>query len=83
MEFEQLNGGSVKLVLSRRNLLTLLAKLDEPESHRTLYKMLSDIGVYCIVQAEDDAEHYGSRKPGPMSPLTEATLKQYQKVKEQ
>ena len=81
MELEILPGGSIKVVLSRRNLLTLLAKLDEPDSHRTLYKLVNS--GYFIVQAENDAEHYGTRKPGPMSPLTEATLKEYQKVKEQ
>ena len=83
MEFEQLPGGSYKLVLSRRNLLTLLAKLDEPYSHRTLYKMMDGPGSYFIVTAEEDSDHYIGRSAGPMSPLTEATLKEYQRVKEQ
>lgn len=83
MELEILPGGSIKVVLSRRNLLTLLVKLDEPDSHRTLYKLMDGPGSYFIVTAEEDSDHYINHSAGPMSPLTEATLKEYQRVKEQ
>jgi hypothetical protein len=56
------------VTLSRRNLLSLLAKLEEPGSHRTIIK---PDGVMVI--AESDELHYGNRffPPGPMSPSTE------------
>lgn len=50
------------LVLSRRNLLTLLSKLDNDDSPATLHRW--DGKRYLIVQAEDDAEHYGERPAG-------------------
>jgi len=57
------------LVLSRRNLLTLLYKLTQPDSHRTLIKP----GGRCVM-AEPDEIHYKDRKPGPMSSDTETHL---------
>lgn len=46
--------------LTRRNLTTLLAKLDDPLSHRTL--LCPDSKVY--VKAVEDQEHYAERAPG-------------------
>lgn len=58
------------IVLSRRNLQVLLAKLDghPADSACTIYKD----GFY--VKAEEDADHYGDRLPGEMHPETEARL---------
>jgi hypothetical protein len=56
--------------LSRRNLLTLLAKLDIPGSHCTLIKPDGT-----VVVAESDEVHYANRpQPGPMSEETEARV---------
>lgn len=46
--------------LSRRNLTTLLAKLDDPLSNKTLIAP----GDRIMVKAVADEEHYASRPPG-------------------
>jgi len=56
------------ITLSRRNLLTLLSKLERPESLRTIVR-----GTV-VVTAEEDEEHYGERVPGPMHPHEEAYI---------
>lgn len=48
------------LELTRRNLTTLLAKLDDPLSARTLIDGAHEIAV----RAVEDAEHYADREPG-------------------
>lgn len=48
------------LELTRRNLTTLLEKLDDPLSH----KMLKDGEDNIIVRAVEDDEHYSDRAPG-------------------
>lgn len=48
--------------LSRRNLETLLLKLDDPLSHRTLMSPCSEI----VVTAVENERHYKSREPGPI-----------------
>lgn len=48
--------------LTRRNLMVLLAKLDDPDSQRTLI----DPDGMIAVRAVEDAEHYADREPGPM-----------------
>lgn len=55
--------------LTRRNLLTLLAKLDEPHSARTIRKE----GFF--VRAVEDIAHYVDVEAGRMSPTTEAAIK--------
>lgn len=56
--------------LSRRNLLTLLAKLEIAGSHCTLIKPDGT-----IITAEPDGVHYANRpKPGPVSEETEARI---------
>jgi len=56
--------------LSRRNLLTLLAKLDIPGSHCTIIKPDGT-----VVVAESDEVHYANRpQPGMMSEETEARV---------
>ena len=58
----------MRIVLSRRNLLTLLHKLEKPGSARTLVKPDGT-----IVSVETDEEHYGNRPyaPGPATDDTE------------
>lgn len=63
-------GSSYVFTLSRRNLLTLLHKLDMPGSARTItnrYIYADGILVdgICVIKAEDDFEHYGERSEGP------------------
>jgi hypothetical protein len=48
------------LELTRRNLETLLAKLDDPLSQRTL---IDDQHLIMVVAVED-SEHYKTRAPG-------------------
>lgn len=61
----------VTLVLSRRNLLTLLAKLDgyPPNSACTIMGGSDAPGV--LVRAEEDDVHYQDRPAGRMHPETE------------
>lgn len=64
----------VSVTLSRRNLLTLLHKLDVPDSQRTI-RRLTDDNIAVWVRAEDDAEHYGTaRTPGPVHPSSETFI---------
>lgn len=60
------------VTLSRRNLLGLLAKLDDPTSHRTLVKDEAG-GLRLVVHAEEDAEHYQGRPEGGPGPMVERT----------
>lgn len=70
MRIERQHGNVIRVVLSRRNLLTLLTKLDWPESHCTI----ENDGVY--VSSESDQTHYAGRvPPGEMHPVTEAAIK--------
>lgn len=70
--------GRTYVTLSRRNLLTLLAKLDLEGSACTIMgdKMECE-GELLMVTAEEDFEHYGDRRPGPMSEETEFTLAEH------
>ncbi len=81
LEFETDTGFPVVVVtLSRRNLRTLLTKLNEPDSKRTLsINRIPENGHLLTVRAEEDDEHYsnvdrvGARcinKPGPVSEQT-------------
>jgi len=49
--------------LTRRNLTVLLAKLDEPDSKRTI---VAPDGIGVSVRAVEDIEHYAERAPGTM-----------------
>jgi hypothetical protein len=77
MRIDNRHPKHVYITLSRRHLLTLLAKLDgKPASSlRTIY-----IGggnqPLLVVTAEDDDMHYGSRGygPGPMHQDTERAI---------
>lgn len=65
------------VTLSRRNLLTLLHKLQMPGSARTIIKSADDDTRVCI-QAATDAEVYADRDPGPMHPDTEAFIASFE-----
>jgi len=60
--------------LSRRNLQSLLHKLDWEGSHRSIQRQERSHGPILTVIAEDDPEHYVDRTPGPMHPITEAAI---------
>jgi len=70
---------AVAVTLSRRNLLTLLAKLDTAGSKRTLLKgeeVLGELWILAVIVEEDD-EHYDGRAepPGRMHEITEAFIR--------
>lgn len=71
-----IGAGFSQVKLSRRNLLSLLHKLDMPGSARTLVKTMTN-GHVLYVEAEEDAGHYGDAKPGPMHPATEQFIKEH------
>jgi hypothetical protein len=77
MRIDNLNPNFAEITLSRRNLLSLLHKLDMPGSHRTLEKVERGKAAVLVVHAEDDAEHYGDRPAGPMHELTEAFVRDH------
>lgn len=68
------NGAIVDVILSRRNLLSLLHKLDMPGSARTLFRDVD--GLRLVVRAETDEEHYAEREPGAVHPETEKFVKE-------
>lgn len=71
MRFE-IHDGHPYIILSRRNLLALLVKLDQPVSACTIEMD----GVY--IKSEHDSEHYGDRgfPPGRMTQETERRIKE-------
>lgn len=52
--------------LTRRNLTALLAKLDDPDSQRTLISPGFHGDPVIAVRAVEDEEHYADRAPGPV-----------------
>ena len=60
MKIIRSEGFAVGIELTRRNLTTLLAKLDDPASARTLLE--GETGF--AVRAVEDEEHYANRPPG-------------------
>lgn len=71
-------GRVVRVELTRRNLLALLTKLDQPGSARTLVKdanpkLAPDVTRLVIVAVEDDA-HYSNRLAGDLHPATLALM---------
>lgn len=64
------NAYAYTFTLSRRNLLTLLHKLDMPGSARTItnrYIYVDGVLVnaICVIKCENDFEHYGERGEAP------------------
>jgi hypothetical protein len=67
----------VVVTLSRRNLLTLLAKLDgHPSNSACSIFLAGDEGPGLLVRGEENDAHYGNRPapPGAMHPETEAQM---------
>ena len=77
MRFETSDFGYVTVTLSRRNLLTLLSKLDQRDSRRMITRRCED-GTQLYVRVEPDEEHYTEREPGPMSPESETFIATYE-----
>lgn len=77
----ELQGGTVRVALSRRNLRTLLAKLDgEPADSACTIVYDTRDGATLYVTAEEDAVHYANPErdqptPGVMHPDTEEQLR--------
>lgn len=65
----------VHVVLSERNLLSLLHKAGWEGSHRTLTKRERVDGPMLIVTVEPDADHYADREPGVMHSETERFIR--------
>jgi hypothetical protein len=76
-----LHDDYVLVTLSKRNLLALLQRVDDPFALRLLTggyvyrdRELTD-GITLIVGCQPDAEHYADREPpGRMKPSTEAFI---------
>jgi hypothetical protein len=80
----EFDPGCVILTLSKRNLLALLQKADDPLSigvlaSRHVYsggELIS--GIVFLVRCESDATHYEEREPpGPMHPRTEEFIARF------
>lgn len=78
----KINVDERHIELTRRNLLTLLAKLNgsPPESACEIVKASEDDGFFWTIKAVEDEVHYADRRPGAMHPDTEAVLSAYQDV---
>jgi len=78
MRLDRVTRTEVLVTLSRRNLLTLLAKLDghPPNSACTIVLPGGGEGPGLVVRAEENDAHYQARPepPGPMHPDTEARM---------
>ena len=70
---------TVELVLSKRNLLTLLHKVDDPDSANIVYNRDTyvngvqnlDVPIILAIRAEPDEIHYKDRPAGQMDPDAE------------
>lgn len=65
MQVNVLNPKSVHVALSRKNLLDLLAALDDETIHNPQLMRQTEQGVYLTVRAETDEQHYQNREAGP------------------
>lgn len=72
MKFTQ-DDRVTKVTLSERNLLALLAKLQQESSFCEL-QIRDQQGRLLSVKAERDEDHYGERIPGPLSDETQEIL---------
>jgi len=75
------DGVVLDVVISERNLLTLLSKLYTPGTRREFLSGDVPPGVaFARIRAESDQQHYNSPSrrgvgPGPMHPVTEHVLR--------
>lgn len=67
-------GRTLRVTLSRRNLLALLQKLDTMGDSACTIVRECDNGWGVVVTAEPDDMHYANREPGGMHPVTETAL---------
>lgn len=76
MELRRADSEVVEVVLSRRNLRALLAKLDghPAGSSCTLVREMGD-GRLLVLSAEEDGVHYRDRPPGATAAATESALR--------
>lgn len=78
MRLDLVTPAQIRIALSRRNLLTLLAKLDghPPFSACTISFPGAKEEPALVVTAEPGDLHYGRRAapPGPMHPETEVSI---------
>lgn len=81
MRLDLTANGAVLVRLSRRNVLSLLSKLEQPGSARMLVQRgvfvdgVLQEGLILVVGVEPDDVHYADREPpGAMSPETEAFI---------
>lgn len=76
-----------EIILSKRNLLALLSKVDDPASAKTIHKYIPTTGEaphveHIVVVAEPDEEHYQHTflsAPGKMSEKTEKFIEEHSK----
>jgi len=74
----EIDGMTTQVTLSRRNLLTLLAKLDgKPFKSACTITKTDDGDHLLIVKAEENEAHYSARGygPGEMHPETEQAIR--------
>jgi len=69
------HGQTLRITLSRRNLLALLQKLDTMGDSACTIVRQCDNGWGVVVTAEPDEVHYADRLPGAMHPVTETALR--------
>lgn len=70
MNVQTKDDNSIFITLSRRNLETLLSKLDRgPSESACLLTRHCEDGTFLMVHAEPDWEHYAKRAPGDVHPL--------------
>ena len=78
MKIEVMDPGRlIEITLSRRNLLTLLAKIASypPKSACTIKRDCRELG-FLVVKGESDEVHYALRvAPGRMHPDTESAVR--------
>lgn len=60
-----------RIILSRRNLLSLLHKLEMRDSARTIVKYDEDSNEPVTITVANDSDYYTDRPPGQMHPETE------------
>lgn len=86
------NVTSVRVVLSERNLLSMLAKLYQPGSACEIGNNVTDINdeqhpeIVCWLESEADDKHYSAEDrdgAGPMHPDTERFVRKLREVLEE
>ena len=82
MRLSEDNKDKISIVLSRRNILSLLAKLDghPKDSALTIFKIDDNSGKIFEISAEENYIHYGTRAypPGNMHSDTERQITKYE-----